>query len=88
MNRVGCGRCGDVITSTHRHDFVTCSCGAVSVDGGSDYHKRCFDPDAPRWTELPDDATLHVWRVRLARLEAADEVDRHEDENDDQQGVE
>lgn len=32
-----------VIESTYRHDFVTCSCGRVSVDGGLDYLRRCAE---------------------------------------------
>ena len=35
--KVKCAKCGDVIQSKHHHDFVTCKCGAVSVDGGSSY---------------------------------------------------
>jgi hypothetical protein len=29
-----------MIISKHRHDFVTCTCGAISVDGGQDYLRR------------------------------------------------
>ena len=36
-SRVKCRACGDIIKSKHRHDYVTCSCGEVSVDGGEDY---------------------------------------------------
>lgn len=39
-NIAECLKCGDVIESKHRHDFVTCSCGNLSVDGGKDYLKR------------------------------------------------
>lgn len=39
-NKVRCRKCGDVIESKHRHDYVTCSCGNVAVDGGKDYLKR------------------------------------------------
>ena len=39
-NMARCRRCGDVIESKFRHDFVTCSCSAISVDGGHDYLKR------------------------------------------------
>lgn len=39
-NRIKCNKCGDIIESTSVHDFVTCSCGAVSVDGGRSYLKR------------------------------------------------
>lgn len=41
-NVVKCKICGDIIESTYRHDFVTCSCGNVSVDGGHDYLRRAF----------------------------------------------
>lgn len=40
-NAVKCNNCGDVIESTHVHDFKWCSCGCVAVDGGHDYLKRC-----------------------------------------------
>lgn len=36
---VKCLSCDDIIESTHRHDFQTCSCGSVSIDGGYDYMK-------------------------------------------------
>jgi hypothetical protein len=41
-NRAGCRSCGDVIESKHRHDFVTCRCGDISVDGGEEYMRRSF----------------------------------------------
>lgn len=40
-NAARCKKCGDVIESRHVHDFVTCKCGAISVDGGHYYLKRC-----------------------------------------------
>lgn len=39
-NKARCKKCGDVIESKHRHDFVTCKCGAISLDGGKDYQRR------------------------------------------------
>lgn len=39
-NRAKCLKCGDVIISRNVHDYVTCSCGDLSVDGGSWYAKR------------------------------------------------
>lgn len=42
-NRAKCLHCGDIIESKNRHDFVTCTCGMLSVDGGLDYLKRCGD---------------------------------------------
>lgn len=43
VNAIKCNHCGDIIESRYRHEFVTCSCGKCSVDGGHDYLRRCFD---------------------------------------------
>ena len=45
VNKIKCKKCGDVIESKSRHDFKFCSCGAVSVDGGLDYIRRCGEED-------------------------------------------
>lgn len=44
-NVIKCKLCGDIIESKSVHDFVTCSCGAVSVDGGHNYLRRCGNRD-------------------------------------------
>lgn len=44
-NMIKCKFCGDIIESKHRHDFVTCKCGKVSVDGGLDYQRTSFPSD-------------------------------------------
>ena len=57
QNAVICNKCDDFIFSKTRHDFVTCKCGAISVDGGQDYLRRVGDLSAAidmSW-ELPDD---------------------------------
>lgn len=41
-NAIRCKHCGDVIESVNRHDFVTCSCGCCSADGGHDYLRRGY----------------------------------------------
>lgn len=40
-NAIRCNRCGDEIESKSTHDFVTCSCGACSADGGHECLRRC-----------------------------------------------
>lgn len=40
INSIRCKKCSDVIVSNNRHDFKSCKCGAVSVDGGSWYCRR------------------------------------------------
>lgn len=32
-----CYKCKDVIISWYRHDFKSCSCKSISIDGGRDY---------------------------------------------------
>ncbi len=39
-NAIRCNLCGDEIESKTVHNFVTCSCGACSVDGGHEYLRR------------------------------------------------
>lgn len=41
-NMIKCNLCGDVIESRRVHDFVTCRCGACSVDGGLEHISRSF----------------------------------------------
>ena len=40
INKAKCKNCEDIIESKHRHDFVSCSCGKIAVDGGKDYLRR------------------------------------------------
>lgn len=51
-NRIRCMKCGEVIESTHRYDFKLCECGAVAVDGGHDYLRRCGNRED--WEELSE----------------------------------
>ena len=53
-NAIRCNHCGDVIESTHRHDFVRCTCGKVAVDGGLDYARRLFEGGKDSYTELAE----------------------------------
>lgn len=40
VNRCQCRKCGDIIESKYRHDFVSCKCGAIFTDGGTSYIRR------------------------------------------------
>ncbi len=40
VNKARCRKCSDVIESKHRHDFVSCKCGAIFIDGGREYLRR------------------------------------------------
>lgn len=41
-NQIRCKQCGEVLESTHVHDFKMCSCGSCGVDGGQDYLRRLY----------------------------------------------
>ena len=53
-NRIRCNHCGDVIESEYRHDFKSCRCGLVSVDGGHSYLRRCFTNSPADYTDLSE----------------------------------
>lgn len=42
MSKIRCKFCNKIIQSLHRHDFVTCECGSISLDGGDFYIKISF----------------------------------------------
>ena len=42
VNKAKCLRCGDIIESKHRHDYVECRCGSIFVDGGKEYLRRGY----------------------------------------------
>lgn len=49
---IKCNSCGDIIESTHTHEFVRCKCGRCFVDGGTDYLRRGFTNTEEDFTEL------------------------------------
>ena len=55
-NRIECLKCHDTIEATHEHDFKSCTCGFISIDGGWHGHWRRLWKDGDRkdaWKELP-----------------------------------
>lgn len=75
QNAVTCLGCGDFIVSKHRHDFVTCTCGAISVDGGQAYLRRVgdFTNATDHSWELPDE----LYRACADAAEEAKETNRN-----------
>ncbi len=58
-NSAICMRCQDEVVSRHRHDFRSCRCGAMFVDGGKEYLRRggdltyIMDTSLHGWVDLP-----------------------------------
>lgn len=61
---IECPKCGEIIYSRARHDFTTCSCGAISIDGGFDYTKICAATDIDM-----DKLTKHEIELPISRAE-------------------
>jgi hypothetical protein len=53
QNGVECLKCGDVLYSVYCHDFHTCKCGKVAVDGGRDYLK--ISGNVGEWRQITFD---------------------------------
>lgn len=66
VNAALCRKCGDLVISKHRHDFVTCDCGSIAVDGGCDYNRRVGNLDDIR--DIPTKALFD----RLSELPRGD----------------
>ena len=45
-NAIQCKHCGEIIESRSVHDFKTCKCGKVFVDGGHEYLRRGYTNSA------------------------------------------
>lgn len=43
-NAATCSLCGEYVRSRNKHDYRSCSCGNLSVDGGSHYCRRSGKP--------------------------------------------
>ena len=66
-NSAKCLKCGDKIISKYRNDYITCSCGNVSVDGGLDYCRRVFK-DMETWIDtsiLEDDTSKQFYKETI-----------------------
>ncbi len=54
-NRARCKKCFTVIESVHRHQFISCPCGAIFVDGGRSYKRVGYN-------QAEDFEDLSVWQ--------------------------
>lgn len=55
-NRAKCKLCKDVLESFHQHDYVSCKCGEIGIDGGN----HSFKASAKDWKNflrIADDDT-------------------------------
>jgi hypothetical protein len=60
-NRAKCAKCDTIIESKHRHDYVSCKCGAIAVDGGDAYW-RMMASDPSDFLRMYDDDTFRSYK--------------------------
>lgn len=88
QNAVTCLSCGDFIVSKHRHDFVTCKCGAVSADGGQAYLRRVGGLDKTEDGKSICCYTDYSWEIPDEIYEqCAEAVDEAIDTNRNKYGI-
>jgi hypothetical protein len=62
-NRAKCKLCGYVIESFTIKDFVSCHCGEISIDGGSEYYKA-FAKDFNNFLRVDDEGNEIIVTVK------------------------
>jgi hypothetical protein len=77
QNAVICCKCDDFIVSKHRHDFVTCKCGAISVDGGQAYLRRVGGLAPGSYTDLSWEISDELYKACAAAVQEAIDTDRN-----------
>jgi hypothetical protein len=77
QNAVICSKCDDFIVSKHRHDFVTCKCGAISVDGGQAYLRRVGGLAPGSYTDLSWEIPDELYKACAAAVQEAIDTDRN-----------
>jgi len=71
-NAAECPCCGDIIESARTHDYKSCGCGAIAVDGGTEYLRRSLNTKILGVLEIIDRSQkrpqfLDEWEARLNR---------------------
>lgn len=65
-NSAICNNCKEELESKYNHNFVTCSCGKLSIDGGNHYSRILFETaDGYTDTSIYDDDTHELRRQHL-----------------------
>lgn len=75
-NQVRCDKCGDDPYSATRHDYKSCKCGAIAVDGGQAYLRRVGDIHG--YTELSIEIPKTAADAAMARIKWARDTGRND----------
>lgn len=72
--RAKCRKCNEIIESKHRHDYVTCSCGEISIDGGGSGYLHCKANDEKNFVLLDDEGNEIIPRKKEIGEPTPDEL--------------
>lgn len=82
-NRAKCKLCNSVIESMHRHDYVTCTCGEISISGGLDYLHASAKNFDNFFRVDDDDAVINVsYKEDKGEEKQDSQVNKEEDTKD------
>lgn len=79
ITAVICKKCKDMVYSRARHDYRSCSCGAVAIDGGRDYVKLVG--------EEKDIAQVNTFDLKVSEKELYDDWNLGKDKYGLEKGV-
>ncbi len=74
VTAVQCPKCKDYIFSRTKHDFRSCSCKSVSVDGGFDYTKLHWSSDVKR-----EDISYYQIKIEQSKEDLFDDWNNFKD---------
>ena len=63
--KIRCLKCNDIIESKDLHDYVSCKCGACSIDGGNQYTR--IGGDANYINIVNDDGTEKLLKTDITK---------------------
>ena len=64
FNVAKCNLCKNVVESKYRHDWASCNCGEIFVDGGLDYLRR----GAKNWVNFIDLSSVKLGKNEKKNL--------------------
>jgi len=73
--KIKCKKCGDIIQSLYRHDYKSCKCGEIFIDGGNDY-LRCGANDLENIIDLDDNGNEIRHLDHFEKLEKEEKEER------------
>lgn len=76
-NQIKCNSCGDEIFSAHVHDFKSCKCGRVSVDGGMSYLRRLYQQPGD-YTEMSIEIDDSIYEAAKEAVKWGKDTQRNE----------